>query len=411
MENEQFVIGAIMAKDPATLSQEDRDTLSEWLKKDNNQEIFDKATSEENKQAGITRLYELRKENDRCLQKLYTNIGIIPMAAPEKKVIHMWHRWSRFAIAASVVIMAVATVWIFTHNTKTGKATSGSNNSTVVQKDIPPGETRAVLTLADGSKIYLDSAGNGKLAEQAGITISHQNGQLVYKQNGGALNGSQYNTLSTAKGETFVTQLEDGTLAWLNAGSSIHYPVSFTGSQRIVEITGEVYFEVAHNASKPFHVKVLRQAQDGNPIDIQVLGTHFNVNAYNDEEIMKTTLLEGSVKISAGDKIKILKPQQQAQVSNSADEKDIRVISNVNTDEVIAWKNGFFNFEGVDIPAALRQVARWYNIEIVYEGEIPTDKFVGGLERNLSLSEALKVLEQGGLKFTVQGRKLIVKQQ
>jgi transmembrane sensor len=410
MENEQFVIGAIMAKDPATLSQEERDTLNEWLKKDNNQEIFDKATSEENKQAGIARLYELRKENDRCLQKLYSNIGIIPMAAPERKVIHMWHRWSRFAIAASVVVMAVAAVWIFNHNTKTSKATGGSNNSIAVQKDIPPGATKAVLTLADGSKIYLDSAGNGKLADQAGITISNQNGQLVYKQNGGAVNGSQYNTLATAKGETFVTQLADGTLAWLNAGSSIHYPVSFTGSERVVEITGEVYFEVAHDASKPFHVKVHREAHDEDPVDIQVLGTHFNVNAYNDEEIMKTTLLEGSVKISAGDKIKILKPEQQAQVSNK-NEKDIRVVSDVNTDEVIAWKNGFFNFEGVDIPAALRQVARWYNIEIVYEGEIPRDKFMGGLERNLSLSEALKVLEQGGLEFTVQGRKLIVKQQ
>ncbi len=141
-------------------------------------------------------------------------------------------------------------------------------------------------------------------------------------------------------------------------------------------------------------------------MDIQVLGTHFNVNAYNDEELIKTTLLEGSVKISAGNKIRILKPQQQAQVSNSASEKDFRVISGVNTDEVIAWKNGFFNFEGTDIPAALRQVARWYNIEIVYEGAIPRDKFMGGLERNLSISEALKVLEQGGLEFTVQGRKL-----
>jgi ferric-dicitrate binding protein FerR (iron transport regulator) len=395
-EVNEVVAKALLAED---LTPEEQLKLADWLTDEKNKELFDQLKDKDN----LVKELAFQHQFDVAAGK-----QIIEQKKHRRRVIKL----TRYRYAAAAVIMfAVASVWVFNHNSKTTKQTAGNNNTIAVQKDIPPGTTKAILTLADGSKIVLDSAGNGKLADQAGITISHQNGQLMYKQNGGAVNGSQYNTLATAKGETFVTQLADGTLAWLNAGSSIHYPVSFTGNERVVEITGEVYFEVAHDASKPFHVKILRQ--DDTPVDIQVLGTHFNVNAYNDDEIIKTTLLEGSVKISAVDKIKILKPQQQAQVSNSdnRNEKDIRVISDVNTDEVIAWKNGVFNFNGAEIPAALRQIARWYNIEIVYEGEVPRDKFMGEVERNLTLSQALKILEHAGLQFTVQGRKLIVKQQ
>lgn len=390
-EVNEVVAKALVEED---LTPEEQLQLNDWLKDEKNKELFNQLKDKDN----LVKELAFHHQYDIAAGKL-----IIEQKKQRRRIIKLTRY--RYAVAAAVM-MAVASVWILNHNTKTNKATVGNNNTIVIQKDIPPGETKAVLTLADGSKIFLESAGNGKLTDQAGITISNQNGQLVYRQNGTATNAAQYNTLTTAKGETFVAQLADGTLAWLNAGSSIRYPVSFTGSERIVEITGELYFEVKHDATKPFHVKV-------NGMDIQVLGTHFDANAYSDEESIKTTLLQGSIKISTGDKIKILKPGQQAQVSNSTNknEKDIHVISYVNTDEVIAWKNGFFNFDGVDIPTALRQVARWYNIDIVYEGEVPRDKFVGEVERNLSLSQALKILERAGLQFTVQGRKLIVKQQ
>lgn len=374
------------------LTPEEQLQLADWLTNQKNKELFDEIKDNLVNELAFHHQFDITAGKQIIEQKRQRN----------RVIKFTWYRYA----AAAVVMMAVALVWVLNHNTQSNKVTAGNNTTAAVQKDIAPGETKAVLTLADGSKIYLDSAGKMKVAEQAGITISNQNGQLVYNQNGTATNAEQYNTLTTAKGETFVTQLADGTRAWLNAGSSIRYPVSFTGSERIVEITGEVYFEVKHDATKPFHVKA-------NGMDIEVLGTHFDANAYSDEESIKTTLLQGSIKISVGDKIKILKSGQQAQVSNGANknEKDIRVINDVKTDEVIAWKNGLFNFNGVDIPTALRQVARWYNIVIVYEGEIPMDKFKGEVERSLTLSEALNILERAGLQFKVDGRKLIVKQQ
>jgi ferric-dicitrate binding protein FerR (iron transport regulator) len=385
----EVVAKALLEED---LTPEEQLILDDWLTNERNKELFDELKDKDNliKELALHHQFDVEAGKQIIEQKKH-----------KRRIIKL--TWYRYA-AAAVVLMAVASVWVFNHNSKTNTKPNGNNNTIAVQKDIPPGEIKAVLTLADGSKIYLDSAGNGKLADQAGITISNENGQLVYKQNGTATNAAQYNTLTTAKGETFVAQLADGTLAWLNAGSSIRYPVAFTGSERVVEITGEVYFEVKHDATKPFHVKA-------NGMDIQVLGTHFNVNDYNDEASIKTTLIEGSLKVSAGDKIKILKPRQQAQVFNSANEAAIRVISDVNTDEVIAWKNGLFNFNGADIPTALRQLARWYNIEVVYEGEIPKDKFMGEVGRDLTLSQALKILERAGLQFKVDGRKLIVKQQ
>jgi ferric-dicitrate binding protein FerR (iron transport regulator) len=167
-----------------------------------------------------------------------------------------------------------------------------------------------------------------------------------------------------------------------------------------VEITGEAYFEIAHDASKPFIVAV-------NGTEIKVLGTKFNVNAYADEGPIRTTLLEGSVQVKKGIEHTTIKPGQQAQVANNT----IKTIDHADVEQAVAWKNGFFNFDGQDIPTALRQIARWYSIDVVYEDEIPKDKFMGEVERNLSLSQALKIMERAGLQFTVEGRKLIVKQQ
>lgn len=399
MQGNSLLKGIILkALGEEELTPEETSILDVWLTDEDNRRDYDNWKDKDRLREMILQYddYDIMEGKEITQRKLQNRAKVIQL--------RNWYRYG----AAAVVLLLAGAVWIFTHNAKTNKSTAGNNSTIAIQKDIAPGTTKAVLTLADGRKINLDSAGDAKLAEQAGITISKENGQLVYKQNGSATNATEYNTLATAKGETFVAQLADGTLAWLNAGSSIRYPVSFSGSERVVDISGEVYFEVRHDASKPFHVRVLRQ--NDTPLDIQVLGTHFNVNDYADEEMIKTTLVEGSVKISARDKIKILKPRQQAQVSNGTNEKDIRVISDVNTDEVIAWKNGLFNFNGADIPTAMRQLARWYNIDVVYEGEIPRDKFRGKVQRKFNLSQSLEILERAGLKFKVEGRKLIVKQ-
>lgn len=372
------------------LTPEEQIQLNDWLTDEKNKELFDQLMENDNlvKELAFHHQFDIAAGRQ-----------ILDRKRQRNKVIKL--TWYRYA-AAAVVLMAIASVWVFNHSTKKNKATPGNHTTIAVQKDIAPGETKAVLTLADGSKVYLDSTGNLKVAEQAGITISNQNGHLVYKQNGTASNTIQYNTLATAKGETFIAQLADGTLAWLNAGSSIRYPVMFTGSERVVEITGEVYFEVAHDAKKPFHVKA-------NGTDIQVLGTHFNVNSYNDEATVATTLIEGSVKISIADKIKILKPGQQAQVDNGSSDKDIRVIFDVNTDEVIAWKNGIFQFNNADLKTVMHQLERWYDVEVVYQGSVSNDLvFIGEMPRSMNLSKVLDVLQSQEVHFKIEGRKLIV---
>ncbi|HEX6169267.1 MAG TPA: FecR domain-containing protein, partial [Chitinophagaceae bacterium] len=185
---------------------------------------------------------------------------------------------------------------------------------------------------------------------------------------------------------------------WLNATSSIHFPTSFAGKERRVEITGEAYFEIAKNRDMPFIVTV-------NNAEVQVLGTHFNVNAYNDEENVKTTLLEGSVKFVSRDNINMLKPGQQSQLTNNG---LIKLVSNVDVEEVVAWKNGMFDFENAGIETVMRQLARWYDVEIEYNGKTD-DLFIAEMRRNIKLSDALKALElTGKVKFDIQGKKIIV---
>ena len=191
--------------------------------------------------------------------------------------------------------------------------------------------------------------------------------------------------------------LEDGTKVWLNAGSSLTYPVAFIGNERKVSITGEAYFEVAKNKFKPFTVS-------RDKMQIEVLGTHFNVNTYGDEDFIKVTLLEGSVKVNNGNKSGLLKPGQQAKLN----ENIINVHSNVNVDQVMAWKNGYFSFDKASATEVMHEIARWYNIQVAYEGEMPTEQFGGELRRNSKLSSVLKILEKSGVNFRIEGRKVTV---
>jgi ferric-dicitrate binding protein FerR (iron transport regulator) len=268
-----------------------------------------------------------------------------------------------------------------------------------ISHDIPPGGNKAILTLANGQRLILDSAVRGELAKQGGSqVVKTADGKLAYRR-GEADAQLVYNTLTTPRGGQYQLTLADGTRVWLNAQSSITYPTAFTGAERVVSITGEVYVEVAQDAARPFHVKV-------NQLVITVLGTHFNINDYNDEPSVNTTLLEGLVRIDEGDHHQMILPGQNARVDKDGQTK---IIAGLDTSEVMAWKNGYFQFNHADLPGVMRQIARWYDVTVEYKGPVPDMKFTGRISRNSNASDILKILEESEVHFTVEGKKIIVR--
>lgn len=323
--------------------------------------------------------------------------------AEHHRVVKMKFR-KLWMVAASVLIILVAGLsYLFINRNENKEIPGNVAKNKIFKSDIPPGGNKAVLTLANGSTIVLDSAHNGTLTQQGNAKVVKLNdGQIVYKKDESSnVVAVQYNTITTPRGGQYQLVLADGSKVWLNAASSIRFPTAFTGKERDVQITGEAYFEVAHNAKMPFHVKV-------NNMDVAVLGTHFNINAYDDEGVMKTTLLEGSVKVSAGNKSVMIAPGEQAQIADSTDKIDIK--KNVDLEEVVAWKNGKFIFQDADIQSIMRQLVRWYNITVSYGGNITNEEFEGVIPRNVNISQILNMLEKaGGIKFEIEGRNIIVK--
>nr|WP_253906562.1 FecR family protein [Chitinophaga sp. SYP-B3965] len=291
--------------------------------------------------------------------------------------------------AAAAVLGIIATGLYFWNENKIKSATE----ATYVKNDVAPGSNKAVLILGDGSQVTLDSTGNQTL-RQGSIAIHQQGGQLQYDTQGEETSIT-YNTLTTPRGGQFQIILPDGTKVWLNAASSLRYPTTFTGGERKVEITGEAYFEVAKNAAMPFRVKMNDNAT------VEVLGTHFNINAYADESAIRATLLEGRIKVMDV----VLNPGEQAQIT-----ADVKVLHQVDTSAVMAWRYGLFNFEGQNLKEVMRQLSRWYDIDVIYEGTVPDIVFGGKMLRNINLSQLLKILEDAEVHFSLEeGRKLIIK--
>ncbi|HEY9195949.1 MAG TPA: FecR domain-containing protein, partial [Mucilaginibacter sp.] len=270
---------------------------------------------------------------------------------------------------------------------------------------IAPGSNKAILTLANGKKISLTDARKGQIINQQGILISKTaSGQLVYtivddgKTGANSPAEMQYNTMETPRGGQFQLLLPDGTRVWLNAASSLKYPVNFTASsERKVELSGEAYFEVTHNKERPFRVVTSRQV-------VEVLGTHFNVNAYADEPNTKTTLLEGAVKVTGGANTALLKPGQEANLTDNFK------VADVDTDEAIAWKNGYFRFDDERLETIMRKISRWYNVDVVYQdNDVKDDLFAAVTTRFADISTLLKIMEQTGDEhFSVEGAKIII---
>lgn len=305
------------------------------------------------------------------------------------------YRW----VAAAVLLIVASSISIVIFNSKERSKAIVKNTNVQKNQDRMPGGDRAVLVLSDGRTITLDSAGNGMLAQQGNTKIIKKtDGQLEYNTADNNADQVVYNLLQTPRGGQYKITLPDGSKVWLNAASSLRYPVVFAGKERRVEITGEAYFEVAKDASKPFKVKL-------NDMEVEVLGTHFNINGYEDEDIVRTTLLEGKVKILASKSSGYLLPGQQAQLNSSG---NIKVLNNVNLDETVAWKDGNFQFENSDIKAVMRQLARWYDVDVSYKGDL-NKHFIGSISRNVNLSQVLSMLQQTGeVKFKIEEKKLIV---
>jgi len=309
-------------------------------------------------------------------------------------------RWS----AAAAILLLTGTLFFLQLSNKSSKQKVSAPVAAIpaVKNDVAPGKEGAILTLNDGRTVVLDSLGNGIVTDQNGAKVVLNNGELTYNAKESVNGTVAYNIITTPKGRQFRLLLEDGTKVWLNAASSLRYPTVFTGKERKVEVTGEAYFEVAKNAKMPFHVKI------NNETEIVVLGTHFNVNSYPNEASINTTLLEGSVRVINGKESASLTSGQQAQSSVLLKNK-IKVISDVNVERIMAWKNGVFDFQDASLGEVMRQLERWYNIEVVYEKGIPNLEFMGKIGRDLTLSEVLRGLEMSEVHFKIEGgRKLIV---
>lgn len=379
-----------------TLSAEEQQQLEHWLQQSpRNQQLFNSVSDEAQLRQQLLVYQEALQQEQPVWDKIQ-QLRNRPSAGTVRQV-----RFPRKWMWAAALFALLAGTGIYVWNNSPMQAPD--NTATTAVHDVQPGKTGAILTLADGRQVVLDSLQNGVVAVENGARVMLKNGGLAY--NGSSDNTSAaplYNTLSTPRGRQFQLTLPDGTRVWLNAASSLQYPTQFTGKERKVVVTGEAYFEVAASSTLPFTVVTDKAA-------VHVLGTSFNINAYHNEGLFAATLLEGSVKVAAGESTVLLKPGQQAQLNNAAAQQQVRVVDDPDITRTVAWKEGFFNFEDVTLEEAMRQLERWYDIEVTYEKKIPDIRFGGKLSRDMSLKGLLKSLEEADVHFRIEeGRRLIV---
>lgn len=326
--------------------------------------------------------------------------GILQKTTKKKKIFQLskicWYKQAAAALILLFIGLGTYYNFIATNDSETTVITT----PVLAKKDLPPGGNRAILTLSNGSTVVLDSTGNGFVTQQSNTQIvKTAKGQLSYttlNQNSKEL---VYNSVSIPRGGQYQLVLPDGTKVWLNAASSIRFPVAFVGKERKVTITGEAYFEVAKDKKKPFIVSSAN-------MDVEVLGTHFNVSAYAEESIVKTTLLEGSVKINNKKSEFYLVPGQQSQLNNSG---QFSIKNNIDVDKEIAWTKGKFQFNSNTIQEIMLQLSRWYDVEVIYQGKVSSETFSAIIKRSSNISQVLKLMEASGVKFDIEGKKIYVK--
>lgn len=340
-------------------------------------------------------------------QRIQSDLRFIPVLIPQNeqpKIVRL-HQLSWLKIAATVLVGCIGLSLYYV--TKKNKVTTPVIAKIRPVKPIVPGGNKATLTLSDGRVIVLDSAQNGSIVNNGKANvIKSKKGLLVYHALAAnvSVNAENnevptYNTLTTPKGGEYQVVLPDGTKVWLNSASSIKYPTAFIGNERRVDLTGEAYFEVAKNKDKPFYVSI-------HNVEVRVLGTHFNIAAYADDNDITTTLLEGSVQVKNNDNLSIIKPGYQAIVNNNTNTIKVK---QANIEKVMAWKNGYFIFDDEDIAAIMKKVSRWYDVEVEYRGNFTNTKFGGTFYRFKGINELLTHLEQiGKIHFKTAGRRITV---
>lgn len=361
-----------------TLTEEEKDELDKWiLASDENMIVFEKMTDEKNVAQAAEWFRKMNVEKD--LAETKSKISV-------RKPQRLW----QYTVAASIVIAIGAGIYFYQNS-----ITQKNKSEVVAQKqDIMPGSNKATLTLGNGKIIELGKAGDDTTIN-GGTKILRKDGQIIYKPDT-TENVVVYNTLTVPRKGQYKLILPDGSKVWLNSESSIKYPVSFPGKERRVFVTGETFFEVAKDKTKPFRVVA-------GDVTVEALGTQFNVNAYTNEPFFSATLIEGSIRVSKGSAVKILKPSQQAQMTNT----EFQIVDTDN-DDAIAWKNNQFKFTNTSIDEIMRQIARWYDADIVYQDKV-TLHLNAIIERDVPVSKLLSILEATNeVHFKIDGKKIIV---
>jgi transmembrane sensor len=397
MANEPHEIAELIARSlDEPLNDEEQRRLDAWrLANEEHQQLFEQFKDTKWLTAELSVLYEYDKEAMR--KKLAQCI------APRPKFKYLITKnWPAYAAAASFLILISVGYWWLSRPKKQPVIQEVSRFKNDV---LPANDQSAVLVLEDGRKIYLDQEKDGSLTQQGNVVKRGK--ELTYTSASGTRQSANvsHNTLSTPKGKQYQVVLPDNSKVWLNAASSIRYPTAFVGNERRVEITGEAFFDVSKDKTKPFRVAIVAGAVRS---EVEVLGTHFNVNAYENEEVVKTTLVEGKVKVlsKVNGQEAMLKPGQQASLSQAVQSIPVQ---SVDVEEVVAWKNNFFVFNDLTIQAVMRQLARWYDVEVVYENQVP-DHFNATIQRNVPLSKVLQALElTESVHFEIDGKRVVVK--
>lgn len=383
------LIGKLLNGD---ISPEEHLWLKEWVDENaENRVQFEKLTDADFLEKKLTFWDNIDKDKawDELLRKLPES---------ESEPSRRFNYTSLLKYAAIVILTLSVFVLLYRRNENRVK---GNDKPQIAQTiRIKPGSNNAILILGNGQKVALKNRVPVSINEDDGTAVSNKDEILAYKHTGKVSAGQEviYNTIVVPRGGEYQLVLADGSKIWMNSASSLRYPTSFSGTERKVYLTGEAYFEVAKNAKMPFIVET-------NKADVQVLGTHFNVKAYDDEELTKTTLLEGAVKVQSSAGINVIKPGQQAIINSTGQQK---ITSEINVDEEVAWKNGLFMFTKADIKDVLQQVSRWYDIDVVYEGKVPDLQFSGQLSRKVDFSGFTNILKYAGLNFTIKGKTVIV---
>lgn len=339
-------------------------------------------------------LNDLKGDAWKQLQQAMTGGTVIPMqtGSPQKSRRTWWY------YSAAAIIIVTGTLFFFRKEEKKLGNTEELAQSKL-QQDVQPGTSKASLVLHDGSVVTLDSVAVTQLRENDGTTIDKQYGKIVYN-NAKAINDKVfYNTLNTPRGAEYQLVLPDGSKVWLNAASSLRFPTRFTERERVVSLKGEAYFEIAKNPVKPFRVVT----DEG--MDVEVTGTHFNIMAYADEEYIKTTLTEGKVRIRKEHHTIPLSPSEQATLQKNTQQLNVK---EVDVDKEIAWKNGMIEFNEDDLPYIMRQLSRWYDVDVSFEGIIPQGRYNGSIPRRATLSEVMQILRLAGVKYWMDNKKIVI---